>query len=126
MLVLVFISNLYLCLGGAVYVLVVVMQFLNMFLFQRLRLSMFSKKKRKPIISAPSNFEHRVHTGYDKEEGKYVGLPPQWASIITPVTNRPKPIIDVSSITPTEILDIKHHVSGYRQARSVCCAGLVI
>ncbi|KAG1666863.1 Serine/threonine-protein kinase PAK mbt [Nymphon striatum] len=70
---------------------------------------MFSKKKRKPIISPPSNFEHRVHTGFDRKEGKYVGLPPQWASIITPASDRPKPIIDVSSITPTEILDIKHH-----------------
>lgn len=43
---------------------------------------MFSKKKKKPQISPPSNFEHRVHTGFDKREGKYVGLPLQWASIV--------------------------------------------
>jgi p21-activated kinase 5 len=43
---------------------------------------MFSKKKKKPQISLPSNFEHRVHTGFDKKEGRYIGLPLQWASIV--------------------------------------------
>ncbi|XP_055946866.1 serine/threonine-protein kinase PAK 5-like isoform X1 [Argiope bruennichi] len=70
---------------------------------------MFAKKKKKPIISAPTNFEHRVHTGYDRKEGKFVGLPPQWASLIQPHTNRPKPIIDPSQITPIEMMDIKSH-----------------
>ncbi|GAB6024326.1 hypothetical protein CHUAL_009496 [Chamberlinius hualienensis] len=68
---------------------------------------MFAKKKKKPVISGPSNFEHRVHTGFDRREGKYVGLPPQWASIIGADRERPKPIIDPSNITPTEMLDIK-------------------
>ncbi|KFM63103.1 Serine/threonine-protein kinase PAK mbt, partial [Stegodyphus mimosarum] len=71
--------------------------------------TMFSKKKKKPIISAPTNFEHRVHTGYDRKEGKFVGLPPQWASLIQPHSNRPKPIIDPSQITPVEMMDIKSH-----------------
>ncbi|GBM44613.1 Serine/threonine-protein kinase PAK mbt [Araneus ventricosus] len=70
---------------------------------------MFAKKKKKPIISAPTNFEHRVHTGYDRKEGKFVGLPPQWASLIQPHANRPKPIIDPSQITPIEMMDIKSH-----------------
>ncbi|XP_054712298.1 serine/threonine-protein kinase PAK mbt-like isoform X2 [Uloborus diversus] len=70
---------------------------------------MFAKKKKKPIISAPTNFEHRVHTGYDRKEGKFVGLPPQWASLIQPQSNRPKPIIDPSQITPIEMMDIKSH-----------------
>ena len=35
---------------------------------------MFGKKKRKPQISGPINFEHRVHTGFDQQEGKYVWL----------------------------------------------------
>lgn len=43
---------------------------------------MFSKKKKKPLISPPSNFEHRVHTGFDRREGKFVGLPLQWASLV--------------------------------------------
>ena len=41
-----------------------------------------SKKKRKPEISPPTDFVHRVHTDYDKIERRYVGLPLQWASII--------------------------------------------
>jgi hypothetical protein len=70
---------------------------------------MFGKKKKRPTISAPSNFEHRVHTGYDTEHREYVGLPPQWASIIKPAS-RPAPVIDPSHITPTEIAPLK--VSG--------------
>ncbi|XP_056644537.1 serine/threonine-protein kinase PAK mbt [Diorhabda sublineata] len=78
---------------------------------------MFSKKKKKPQISQPTNFEHRVHTGFDKREGKYVGLPLQWASIvgnnqILKSTNRPLPLVDPSEITPTEILDLKTIVRG--------------
>lgn len=78
---------------------------------------MFSKKKKKPQISSPTNFEHRVHTGFDKREGKYVGLPLQWASIvgnnqILKSTNRPLPLVDPSEITPTEILDLKTIVRG--------------
>ncbi|KAF7280262.1 serine/threonine-protein kinase PAK mbt [Rhynchophorus ferrugineus] len=78
---------------------------------------MFSKKKKKPQISPPINFEHRVHTGFDKREGKYVGLPLQWASIvgnnqILKSTNRPLPLVDPSEITPTEILDLKTIVRG--------------
>lgn len=75
-------------------------------------MKMFSKRKKKPQISMPSNFEHRVHTGFDKLEGRYVGLPLQWASIvgnnqILKSTNRPLPLVDPSEITPTEILDLK-------------------
>lgn len=58
---------------------------------------MFSRKKKKPQISLPSNFEHRVHTGFDKKEGRYIGLPLQWASIvgnnqILKSSNRPMPV----------------------------------
>lgn len=58
----------------------------------------------------PSNFEHRVHTGFDKNEGRYVGLPLQWASIVgnnQKPSNRPLPVVDPSQITVTEILDLK-------------------
>ena len=61
---------------------------------------MFKKNKKRPIISPPSNFEHRVHTGFDKGEGKYVGLPPQWASVVE-TAPRPIPIIDPDQVTPT-------------------------
>lgn len=53
-----------------------------------------------------------MHTGFDKREGRYVGLPLQWASIvgnnqILKSTNRPLPLVDPSEITFTEILDLK-------------------
>jgi hypothetical protein len=84
--------------------------------------TMFSKKKKKPQISTPTNFEHRVHTGFDKREGKFVGLPLQWASIvgnnqILKSTNRPLPLVDPSEITPTEILDLKTIVRGHNDPR---------
>ena len=76
--------------------------------------AMFSKKKKKLDISLPKNFEHRVHTGFDKRENRYVGLPPQWAGIVSPtpsakgaLSSRPTPLIDPSEITPTEVLDLK-------------------
>lgn len=72
---------------------------------------MFNKKKKKPVISPPTNFEHRVHTGFDKREGKFIGLPLQWTGIVgTQIlrsSNRPVPLVDPSEITPTEILDLK-------------------
>lgn len=84
--------------------------------------TMFTKKKKKPQISTPTNFEHRVHTGFDKREGKFVGLPLQWASIvgnnqILKSTNRPLPLVDPSEITPTEILDLKTIVRGHNDPR---------
>lgn len=71
-----------------------------------------NKKKKKPIISPPTNFEHRVHTGFDKREGKFIGLPLQWAGIvgnnqILRSSNRPLPLVDPSEITHTDILDLK-------------------
>lgn len=58
---------------------------------------MFSRKKKRPEISLPSNFEHRVHTGFDKKEGKYIGLPLQWQSVVRnnqtfKSSNRPVPV----------------------------------
>lgn len=84
--------------------------------------AMFTKKKKKPQISTPTNFEHRVHTGFDKREGKFIGLPLQWASIvgnnqILKSTNRPLPLVDPSEITPTEILDLKTIVRGHNDPK---------
>ncbi len=72
---------------------------------------MFSKKKKKVDISAPSNFQHRVHTGFDNSSNKFVGLPKQWASLVedTPASsspNRPSPFIDPSIITPTDDVQV--------------------
>ncbi|KAJ8290391.1 hypothetical protein GJAV_G00012250 [Gymnothorax javanicus] len=69
------------------------------------------KKKRRPEISAPKNFEHRVHTSFDVKRGCYVGLPPQWQSIIETL-RRPKPVVDPSRITPVELKPKKTIVRG--------------
>ncbi|XP_077467314.1 serine/threonine-protein kinase PAK 4 [Stigmatopora argus] len=65
---------------------------------------MFTKKKKQPrvLISGPSNFEHRVHTDFDEQEQKFVGLPRQWQSLIEDTAKRPKPFIDVTVITAVE------------------------
>ncbi len=78
---------------------------------------MFSKKKKKIEISAPSNFQHRVHTGFDNSSNKFVGLPRQWASLVgdeagSASPHRPAPLVDPSAITPTDMLEMKPVVRG--------------
>ena len=58
------------------------------------------KKKRKPDISGPTNFEHRVHTGFNSGEGIFTGLPLQWQSIIPETKGRPQPFVDPRIYTP--------------------------
>ncbi|KAJ8341426.1 hypothetical protein SKAU_G00337170 [Synaphobranchus kaupii] len=75
-------------------------------------LRMFRKKKKKRLeISAPKNFEHRVHTSFDVKRGCFVGLPPQWQSIIETL-RRPKPMVDPSRITHVELKPKKTIVRG--------------
>ena len=71
-----------------------------------------TKKKKRPEISGPTNFEHRVHTGFDHDQGTFVGLPPQWQSVVNPSGgHRPVPIVDPSYVTPMEMQMAKTHVS---------------
>ncbi|XP_044521068.1 serine/threonine-protein kinase PAK 6 isoform X2 [Gracilinanus agilis] len=73
---------------------------------------MFRKKKKKrPDISAPQNFQHRVHTSFDPKEGKFVGLPPQWQNILDTL-RRPKPVVDPSRITRVQLQPMKTVVRG--------------
>ncbi|KAM4633501.1 serine/threonine-protein kinase PAK 6-like [Polymixia lowei] len=73
---------------------------------------MFRRKgKRRPEISAPRDFEHRVHTSFDRARGCYVGLPPQWQSIIDTL-KRPKPLVDPSRVTNVELGPKKTIVRG--------------
>ncbi|XP_049913417.1 serine/threonine-protein kinase PAK 6-like isoform X2 [Epinephelus moara] len=60
------------------------------------------KKRRRPQISAPQDFQHRVHTSFDVASGRYVGLPPQWQSVIDTL-RRPRPLVDPSRITEVEL-----------------------
>ena len=68
---------------------------------------MFGKKKKKIEISGPSNFEHRVHTGFDPQEQKFTGLPQQWHRLLADTANRPKPMVDPSCITPIQLAPMK-------------------
>uniref|UniRef100_A0A8C1CLS8 non-specific serine/threonine protein kinase n=1 Tax=Cyprinus carpio carpio TaxID=630221 RepID=A0A8C1CLS8_CYPCA len=69
------------------------------------------KKKRRLEISSPRNFEHRVHTSFDPVQGCFVGLPPQWQSLIDTL-RRPKPVVDPSSITQVQLKPQKRIVRG--------------
>ena len=78
---------------------------------------MFAKKKKKPEISAPTNFQHRVHTGFDASNNKFVGLPKQWTSLVghepgATSPYRPQPVVDPSAITPIDIRGMKTIVRG--------------
>ncbi|XP_059212100.1 LOW QUALITY PROTEIN: serine/threonine-protein kinase PAK 6-like [Centropristis striata] len=60
------------------------------------------RKKRRPEISAPQDFQHRVHTSFDVATGRYVGLPPQWQSVIDTL-RRPRPLVDPSRVTEVHL-----------------------
>ncbi|XP_075060084.1 serine/threonine-protein kinase PAK 5 isoform X1 [Mixophyes fleayi] len=77
---------------------------------------MFGKKKKKIEISGPSNFEHRVHTGFDHKEQKFIGLPQQWQSLLADTANRPKPMVDPSCITPIQLAPMKSPLKLEREA----------
>ena len=72
------------------------------------------KKKKRPEISAPQNFQHRVHTSFDPKEGKFVGLPPQWQNILDTL-RRPKPVVDPSRITRVQLQPMKVRRAGGRR-----------
>nr|XP_056703623.1 serine/threonine-protein kinase PAK 4 isoform X1 [Euleptes europaea] len=86
---------------------------------------MFSKKKKRIEISAPSNFEHRVHTGYDQQEQKFTGLPRQWQGIIEESAKRPKPLVDPVCITAVQTGSQKTIVRGNRTAKDGSLAWLL-
>ncbi|XP_062454289.1 serine/threonine-protein kinase PAK 4 [Rhea pennata] len=86
---------------------------------------MFSKKKKRIEISAPSNFEHRVHTGYDQQEQKFTGLPRQWQGIIEESAKRPKPLVDPGCITAIQHGSQKTIVRGSKAAKDGSLAWLL-
>lgn len=82
---------------------------------------MFGKKKKRVEISAPSNFEHRVHTGFDQHEQKFTGLPRQWQSLIEESARRPKPLIDPACITSIQPGAPKVAITVPLLVHSPCC-----
>ncbi|CAD6193148.1 unnamed protein product [Caenorhabditis auriculariae] len=73
------------------------------------------RKVKKTEISSPSNFEHRIHAGYDARTGTYTGLPKQWQALLGPprsLSGRPKPMVDPSCITPVDVAELKTVIRG--------------
>ncbi|KFV72382.1 Serine/threonine-protein kinase PAK 7, partial [Dryobates pubescens] len=83
------------------------------------------KKKKRIEISGPSNFEHRVHTGFDHREQKFTGLPQQWHSLLADTANRPKPMVDPSCITPIQLAPMKTIVRGNKPRKDTSINGLL-
>ncbi|KFO72934.1 Serine/threonine-protein kinase PAK 7, partial [Cuculus canorus] len=83
------------------------------------------KKKKRIEISGPSNFEHRVHTGFDHREQKFTGLPQQWHSLLADTANRPKPMVDPSCITPIQLAPMKTIVRGNKPQKDTSINGLL-
>lgn len=42
-----------------------------------------SASVNKSIISAPTDFEHTVHVGYDPQRGEFTGMPEAWARLLS-------------------------------------------
>uniref|UniRef100_A0A183URG7 non-specific serine/threonine protein kinase n=1 Tax=Toxocara canis TaxID=6265 RepID=A0A183URG7_TOXCA len=80
------------------------------------------KRPKKVEISAPMNFEHRIHAGFDPSTGQYHGLPKQWQALMGTTLNRrgrPRPMVDPSCITPLEMAEIKTIVRGDVPPRNI-------
>ncbi|XP_035287878.1 serine/threonine-protein kinase PAK 1-like [Anguilla rostrata] len=41
-----------------------------------------NRKKERPEISLPSDFEHTIHVGFDAITGEFTGMPQQWARLL--------------------------------------------
>ena len=82
------------------------------------------KRKKKLKISPPSNFVHRVHTGFDSVNNQFVGLPRQWKSLVgsLPGTNsarRPAPFADPRGITQTGALELDEKMKSKGRQTSI-------
>ncbi|XP_078004969.1 serine/threonine-protein kinase pak-2-like [Phascolarctos cinereus] len=61
---------------------------------------LFKRKNRRLDISAPFNFQHRVHTVFLEGDGKFVGLPVQWSPFMEQPVKEEPDRADPSSVTP--------------------------
>ncbi|XP_078263376.1 serine/threonine-protein kinase PAK 4-like [Rhinoraja longicauda] len=65
---------------------------------------MWKKRKGHRVeISAPANFQHTVHTSFDPQGQRFVGLPKQWQGLVADGLKRPTPLVDRSAITPLKV-----------------------
>ena len=58
--------------------------------FKKLRFGKKKNKKMKREISEPSSFKHCYHATVDNASGEFVGLPPQWISLVSSTSERPE------------------------------------
>ncbi|GMS77900.1 hypothetical protein PENTCL1PPCAC_75 [Pristionchus entomophagus] len=78
------------------------------------------RRLKKSEIGTPTDFQHRIHAGFDPATGQYSGLPKQWQVILGRVparslgSGRPRALVDPSAITPMEMASIKTVVRGDR------------
>lgn len=82
-----------------------------------------SKKRRRPEISAPRDFQHRVHTSFDAATGRYVGLPPQWQSVIDTL-RRPRPLVDPSRVTEVELRKVRQRYGTNSVSNQYICVSI--
>ncbi|XP_027716967.1 uncharacterized protein LOC114042481 [Vombatus ursinus] len=62
--------------------------------------SLFRHRKRRHEVSAPCNFQHRVHMVFNEADHTFMGLPLQWSSLEEDPLKGEKVIADPSSVTP--------------------------
>ena len=70
--------------------------------FKKLRFGKKRHKKAKKEISEPSSFQHCYHATFDSTSGEFVGLPPQWMTLVGSASERPQkspPSSNASSTT---------------------------
>lgn len=92
-----------------------------------LQLEMWKKKRKghRVEISAPVNFQHKVHTSFDPQGQRFVGLPKQWQGLVADVLKRPKPLVDRTAITPVDTTPLKPIVRGNSSGVNNNLPGLV-
>ncbi|XP_059505456.1 serine/threonine-protein kinase PAK 6-like [Stegostoma tigrinum] len=78
---------------------------------------MWKKRRSHRLeISAPRDFEHRLHTSFDPHGQKFVGLPQQWQGLLAETPKRPRPLVDPSRVTPVELTPLKPIVRGSKSS----------
>lgn len=67
------------------------------------KVKMFSKKRPRVQISAPLNFEHRIHTGYDPTKNSYSGLPAQWNNVVDTPSHKYTSFSESNKVPPIKV-----------------------
>ncbi|XP_062523788.1 serine/threonine-protein kinase PAK mbt-like [Corticium candelabrum] len=60
------------------------------------------RKRLKASISLPTDFQHTIHTTFDPDSQRFVGLPPQWQSLLAQPGDRPRPKPIVEGEEPSD------------------------